>query len=509
VTSPSIVEVSGGELLGYTDNGVHTFRGVPYATAERFQRSEPVPAWEGVKPALTYGPTCSQSANDTVSLTEFINFSGANLPQNEQCLYANIWTKSVDAEAKKPVIVWIHGGGYSTGASNELSFYDGRNIAATGDAVFVSVNHRLNVLGYTDLSSYGDEYAASGNLGQLDLVDALAWVNENIDQFGGDPDNVTIIGQSGGGGKVLSLMGMPQAEGLFDRAIAMSPTTTWRDSVAAQAQTDALWAAAGVAPGDVATLSTMPYLELLAAAKEAGFQAGPVTGTEVLPEAPVTPEGTFTDVSSDVPLIVSTVLGEFASNLGNMSYALNPAEPLNAYQPELSDSDIEALLEERYGDRADEVTAAFAKAYPGHEPHEVLWIEDGSFFGGGRVLVSEARAAQGAAPVYTAVTAKMLPVFGGVTPPHTGGDIPFWFLNADKMKHIIAGEEEQFFDLQQTMFGAILAFAQSGDPSTDALDWPEYTAADQSVMVFDTDSEARDHHEVELYKLLAEVRAAS
>lgn len=508
-TAPSIVELEGGRLLGYTDDGVHTFRGVRYATAERFRRSQPVAPWDGVVPALTYGPTCLQSENDRVELTEFVNFSGGSLPQSEDCLYANVWTASTDAAARKPVIVWIHGGGYSTGSSNELSFSDGRSLAATGEAVFVSVNHRLNVLGYTDLSAAGPEYADSGNLGQLDLVDALVWVRENIDRFGGDPQNVTIMGQPGGGGKVLSLMGMPEAEGLFHRAIAMSPVTSWRDATQARAETEALYSAAGVAEDDVAELAAMPYLELLAAAQVSRLAAGPVAGADVLPVRPVTPDGVFTDVSSDVPLIVSTVLGEFSSNIGHLSYAIrDPEDPLaDAYVPGLTDERLDELLAQRYGDLADEVTTAFAAAYPGHEPYEVLWIEDGRFFGDGRVLVSNARAAQrDAAPVYTAVTARMLPVFGGVTPPHTGGDVPFWLRNADRMGHVIAGEEAGFFAMQELITRAILAFAATGDPGTDDLPWPAFSADDETIMVFDAESGARDHHEVELYALLADLR---
>lgn len=509
-TLPSIVTTPTGRLLGYTDDGVHTFRGIRYATAERFHRAEPTPAWTEVKPALVFGPTCPQSANDRVDITEFVNFSGGVLPQNEDCLFLNVWTPSVDAGSRKPVILWIHGGGYATGASNELAFTDGRNLAATGEAVFVSANHRLNVLGYSDLSAAGDQYADSANLGQLDLVEALIWVRDNIAAFGGDPRNVTIMGQSGGGGKVLSLLGMPAAEGLFHRAIAMSPLASWRDAETARSETEALYASAGVSPGDVAGLAAMPYLDLLAAAQEARFAPTPVTDTAVLPAPPVTPGGGFAGPSRDVPLIVSTVLGEFASNVAGMTYAIrDPDDPLaDVYPPELTDERIEELLAARYGDRAGEITAAFAEAYPGHAPHEVLWIEDGGFFGDTRVLVSEARARdRGAAPVFAAVTAQTLPVFGGVTPLHTGGDVPFWLRNADKMGHVIAGEEATFFAMEDAITAAVLQFARTGDPGTDTLSWPAYSMSRRTTMVFDTESGARDQHEVELYRLLAEARA--
>ena len=505
-TEPALVDVAGGRLLGYTDRGVHTFRGIRYAQAERFRPAERVPEWDGVRPALVYGPTCPAGANDSVSLTEFVNFSGGNLPQNEDCLCANVWTPSLDPGAAIPVIVWVHGGAYSTGASNELEFYDGRNLAATGEAVFVSVNHRLNVLGYTDLSAYGEEYAGSGNLGQLDLVAALRWVEANIEQFGGDPQSVTVVGQSGGGGKVLTLLGMPAAEGLIDRAVVMSAVTMWRSQADAQAQTASLLDEAGVA--SPAGLVELSYLELLAAAERAGLDAAPVVDGDTFPEESFDADGAFTDLAEDVPLIVTTVLGEFASNLGAMSYVIqDPQDPLAAaYLPGLDEDRVDEMIAQRFGDHAEAITDAFATAYPGHPVADVLWMEDGRFFGSTRVAVAAAKAAQGGAPVYGAVFAQDLPVFGGVTPPHTGGDIPFLFRNHALMGHIVAGQEAEFAAMSQAASDALLAFAATGDPGAAALPWPAYTAERATMMVFDTESQAREQHEVELYRLFAEAR---
>lgn len=505
-TEPVRVETASGPLLGYTDRGVHTFRGVPYARAERFAEAVDVPAWTGVRPALVYGPTCPSGTGDGVSLTEFVNATGSDLPQDEDCLVANVWTPTLDPAAKTPVIVWIHGGGYATGASNELGFYDGRNLAATGDAVVVSVNHRLNVLGYTDLSAYGEQYATTGNLGQLDLVQALRWVQQNIDRFGGDPENVTVVGQSGGGGKVLTLLGMPEAEGLIDRAVAMSPATMWRTADEARELAAALLDEVGV--DDPADLVDVPYADLLAAADRAGFAAGPVVDGDVFPAPTYTDAGDFTALADDVPLIVTTALGEFASNIAGMTYAVaDQTDPLrDVYRPGLADERVDELLTARFGALAPAIAEEFTAAYPGHPLADVLWMEDGSVFGGTRTAVARAAAGRTGAPVYTAVFAQDLPVFGGVTPPHTAGDVPLLLGNTDLLGHVVAGAEEEFAATGALASGALLAFAATGDPSTDALDWPAYTVEDGTTMVFDTVSAAREQHEVELYRLFAEGR---
>lgn len=277
-TTAAFTDIDSGTLFGYTERGVHTFRGIPYAKADRYKRAQPVEPWEGVRPAMLWGANCPISANDSVGRLEFANFSGSNLPQNEDCLFANVWTTSLDSSAALPVIFFIHGGQYTTGSSNQLAYYEGRNLAARGEAIFVSVNHRLNVLGYMDLSAFGEEYADTGNLGQLDLIDALKWVRANAAAFGGDSNNVTLVGQSGGGGKVLTLMGMPEAQGMFHRAWISSAATGWRDVDHAQAQTRDVLEQAGVA--SAAELAALPYLDILEAANRAGFSAGPVTGSE-------------------------------------------------------------------------------------------------------------------------------------------------------------------------------------------------------------------------------------
>lgn len=502
-TTAAFTKIDGGTLFGYTERGVHTFRGIPYAKAERYARAQPVEPWDGVRPAMLWGANCPISANDSVGRLEFSNFSGSNLPQNEDCLFANVWTTSLDSSAALPVIFFIHGGQYTTGSSNQLAYYEGHNLAAQGEAVFISVNHRLNVLGYMDLSAFGDEYADTGNLGQLDLIDALKWVRSNAAAFGGDKDNVTLVGQSGGGGKVLTLMGMPEAQGLFHRAWISSAATGWRDVDHAQAQTRDVLGQAGVETA--AELATLPYLEILEAANRAKFSAGPVTGAEAFPEPSLSPGGGFTDLAADIPLVVTTNLGEFHSNLMKMTaFITDPADPFaDNYVPDITPERVHELMIERFGDHTEAIAEAFAAAYPNHPLADVLFMETGSFFGGARDEILAAKAAHPRAAVYGGVVAKNLPVFGGVTPGHTSGDIPFLFANAEMMTRLTAGDEPGFARYSDELSGALLAFAKSGSPSTPTVTWPAFTAETETMMVFDVVSAPRDHHEKELYRLFA------
>jgi para-nitrobenzyl esterase len=502
-TTPALTDIDSGTLFGYTERGVHTFRGIPYAKAERFARAQPVKRWDGVRPAMLWGANCPISANDSVGRLEFANFSASNLPQNEDCLFVNVWTTSLDAYAALPVIFFIHGGQYTTGSSNQLAYYEGRNLAAKGEAIFVSVNHRLNVLGYLDLSEFGEEYADTGNLGQFDLIDALKWVRTNAAAFGGDKDNVTLVGQSGGGGKVLTLMGMPEAQGLFHRAWVSSAATGWRDVEGAQAQTRAVLEQAGVETP--AELAALPYLEILEAGNRAGFAAGPVTGSKAFPEPSFTSDSGFTDRAANIPLVVTTNLGEFHSNLMRMTaFIADPADPFaDNYIPGITAERVHELMLERFGEHASAIADAFAAAYPHHPLADVLFMEDGSFFGGPRDEILAAKTARPGAAAYGGVVAKNLPVFGGVTAAHTSGDVPFLFANAEMMTRLTAGDESGFARYSEQLSGALLAFAKSGDPSTPSLAWPVFTPVTETMMVFDTVTAPHDHHEKELYRLFA------
>jgi len=218
----AIVQTEGGKVRGYIHKGIFTYKGIPYAKAERFMAPAKPASWKDVRSSMTYGPVCPMDPTTTVNDEFEFPFHHNWGYTNENCLTLNVWTPGINDNKKRPVMVWFHGGGFTAGSYVELPSYDGENISRKGDVVLVSVNHRLNVLGFLDLSAYGDKYKSSPNAGLLDLVAALQWIKQNVAQFGGDPGNVTIFGQSGGGGKVTSLMNAPSAKGLFHKAIVES-----------------------------------------------------------------------------------------------------------------------------------------------------------------------------------------------------------------------------------------------------------------------------------------------
>ena len=223
----AVTNTESGKVRGYIHDGTYIYKGIPYARAERFEAPSKPEAWEDVRSSTMYGPV-APLMNPTTSVSdepEFVFDHDWGYP-NEDCLRVNVWTPSIDDGKKRPVLFWIHGGGFSAGSSQELPSTDGENLSKRGDVVVVSINHRLNILGFLDLSAYGEKYKHSANSSVLDMAAALEWVNKNIENFGGDPNNVTIYGQSGGGAKVNTLMGMPRAKGLFHKAINQSGA--WR-----------------------------------------------------------------------------------------------------------------------------------------------------------------------------------------------------------------------------------------------------------------------------------------
>ena len=329
----STVNTQSGPVCGYIDDGVFVYKGIPYGQAKRFMAPTDPEPWKEVRASRSYGPVAPhgdrmgwQDDNQAFTMHWDDGYPG------EDCLRVNVWTSRIKADAKMPVMVWLHGGGFSEGSSQEQAGYDGTNLARNHGVVVVSLNHRLNALGFLDLSAYGAKYAHSGNVGMMDIVKALEWVKANIANFGGDPSNVTIFGQSGGGGKVSTLMAMPSAKGLFHKAIVesgsifnlMDPKYSRRIGAATVARL-------GLKPAQIDQLADVPYPQLLAAYREAVqqvsaearqdgalptnfldmilFGQAPVVDGEIIPFQPSTPEALA--LSKDVPTIIGTVYHEF------------------------------------------------------------------------------------------------------------------------------------------------------------------------------------------------------
>lgn len=493
-TTTAIAKVEAGSLMGYFNNGVYSFKGVPYAEAERFMMPQKIKPWTGVRPALVYGETFPNGQTN-VNSHEFMTPSNTDMVPNENSQFLNVWTKSIKKTAKKPVVFFIHGGGFTSGSSNELPYYDGENLTKSGNVVFVSVNHRLNALGYLDLSAYGEKYKYSGNVGMADIVAALQWVKDNINQFGGDPNNVTIVGQSGGASKVLTLMGMPEAKGLFQKAVAQSGGVAGKDQKTSREQAAKLLNVLGLTPDKVDELQKIPYDQLLAAANQAKVTFEPVVDGDYYPAKTINDKGEFTSISKSVPLIVSTVFSEFTSNFEG----LQAGKFQDNYMPGLTDKRVMELLKQKYGTNADKVAVAFKKAYPTHKLADVLfiWPRNNN--------IALAKAKQNGAPVYQDVFAWDFPIFGGVTNWHTGGDIPFFFNNIDKIDYMVAGDEKKANELANEASATLVNFAYQGDPNSKGVaKWSPFTQEAGSTMIFDRKSETRNYHDAKLMKLISE-----
>ena len=495
-TTFEFAQTTSGKIRGYKYYDVYTFLGVPYAEAGRFEEPKDPTPWEGTKDCATYGPISPQytAYQNGGNITDFSEYAWADQFEDENCQNLNVWTKSLDPSAKKPVIVWYHGGGYSSGSSIEGAAYEGYNLADYGDVVFVSVNARLGALGYLDLSAYGDEYKNSGNLGMMDNVKALEWVNKNIANFGGDPNNVTIVGQSGGGSKVMSMMGIPSAKGLFQRVWAMSGTqTAGRDPKDSKADAAKLIEHLGLTGNadPVAALKEMRYDELSAACNAAGVRSwGTIRDGEFFLGTVV--DGEFTELAKSYPLVMSTVFSEMGSTLQQMMFIFREFNSVEQMYP----NDAIEHLKASYGDNAETIAKAFQEAYPSRDLVDVLTINANR---SNDLAIAKANADGN---VWQAVFSYKLPVFGGSNSWHTGGDVPFLFHNADKESYLIAGDEDTAYAFQDTCADALIAYAYTGDPSTDELSWPKFTVKNGETMIFDVESYVGEYHDKELLELV-------
>jgi para-nitrobenzyl esterase len=498
---PPVVQVKAGKLRGFKDGPTYTFLGIPYAEADRFELPKPVKPWDGEKNAQAWGPVCPVPAMTAPGNDEFV-FPHRYWLENEHCQVANVWTQSIDSKVKKPVMVWMHGGGFTNGSSMEAFAYDGKNLSEYGGVVVVSLNHRLNILGTLDLSAYGSDFASSRYTGTADLVAALQWVHENIENFGGDPNNVTIFGQSGGGSKVVRMMHMPVAKGLFHKVIAESGgNLTYRDTEPAKSiQLQQAIAAAtlknlNLDGNQIDKLKKVPYLDLIQAgtaalqtvAKEQG--RANLSWDVIADDKYVMRE--FCDWADTIPLISGTVFSEHVGTLDKHETRKN----------EWSPKEIDEHLATAYGDKKTDIAAEFKKAFPRKKVQDVLF-----FAGISRPPVKKTLARKlekSKAPVYNYIFAYEAPVNGGITSFHCS-EICFAFHNVGLPQSKIAtGGTPGAFALQDKVSMAWINFARTGNPAQPGLDWKPYTVQEPQTMVFDTVSEATPLRDDKLVSLMA------
>ncbi|WP_372784235.1 carboxylesterase/lipase family protein [Phenylobacterium sp.] len=485
----AIVETRSGKVRGAVRDGVFTFKGIPYGRdtggAARFLPAQPMAPWTGVRTALTYGPCCPQVVRGGWRSDEsaFIYDWDDGYP-GEDCLRLNVWSAGVTGKAR-PVMVWIHGGGYETGSSQELPAYDGERLARRGDLVFVSVNHRLGPFGFLDLSQLGGaSYGLSGNAGQLDLVTALEWVRDNIAAFGGDPGNVTIFGQSGGGAKVSTLMAMPSAKGLFHKAIVESGSLlNVGDTAYTKRLAEAVLKALDIAPGDLDKLAKVPPMALVAAGDTAkkAMPAGPA-GTINLGWAPVVdghaiPAPTWAKgapaQSAKIPMIIGTNLNELSPSLGNAAL-------------EDMDEDRAKASATTMGGVSPAAWAAFRAADPKARPVEIFSRVVSARFRVPAVDQAQMKARQGAAPAFLyRFDYNPKTVLDGRVRAFHCAEMAYAFDNVDRCLNATGGTAEARA-LSARMADAWIAFARAGDPNHKGLPhWPAVSPTATPNMLFD------------------------
>jgi para-nitrobenzyl esterase len=478
-TNPVTADTASGKVRGTEVNGIRIFKGIPYGASTAGQNRFMPPAsparWSGVRDALEYGPTAPQTA--------------ALNGQGEECLVLNIWTPAIKDGRKRPVMFWCHGGGFATGSGSSPGT-DGTNLAHRGDVVVVSINHRLNVLGFTYLGALGGEdFEQSGDVGMLDIVQALKWVRDNIEQFGGDPNTVMIFGQSGGGRKVGTLLGMPSAKGLFHRAVIESGATiTLVEREQATRVAERLVSKLQLGRNEVRQMQKIPLDKIMAAyfdvvkdmagADQMTEGFSPTVNGSAVPQHPFYPVAS--KVSPDVPLM-----------LGHTRTEMTLAATADTFT--LDEAGMRTRVKGVAGESSGRMIELYRKLNPAASPSDIYFLIASDYRYGAPVMkIAERRAALNKGPVYLYYFRWETPVQGGrLKSPHTM-EIPFAFDNV-KISAQLTGGGAEAMTLADKISDAWIAFARTGDPNTPKLPrWPRFNATDRPTMVFNNESKVEN-----------------
>lgn len=492
--SSPVVETSAGKLRGQQSNGVAVFKGIRYGEPptgkNRFKAARPASGWSGIKDALSFGHAAPQGRSMAPEGPSPLGFSlqGENATFSEDCLYLNVWTPGLD-NAKRPVMVWLHGGGFSSGAGASI-LYEGSNLARGQDVVVVTLNHRLNAFGYLDLSGLHEDYADSSAAGMLDIVLALQWVRDNIGNFGGDPECVTIFGESGGGRKVSTLMAMPAAQGLFHRAIVQSGSQLLLDTAeVGQHRARLFMEALQLKPSELSKLHELPAEKLLQAMNRVSAVMGqfrPSAGSPAVPSHPFHPAAPA--ISAKVPMLIGTTLTE-------VSFFMSRNPRLRNLGEEGVIEEIKSLVP---AEQATRVYATYKAVYPELSPAEILYrvgTDRGYFLDS--TIQAALKAEQGAAPAFMFSFEWAQPLGEGRSHVPHGSEIAFVFNNT----HLARGDNPQ--PLADKMSAAWAAFARNGDPSTKDLgQWTAYDVKNRPTMILAAECRMENDPRGELRELM-------
>jgi para-nitrobenzyl esterase len=483
----AVADTQYGKVRGFVLRGINQFLGIPYGAdtsgKNRFMPPVKPEPWTGIKPTVWWGNTAPQImekrySNAYASFVDHWNYDDVS----EDCLKLNVWTPKIDS-GKRPVVVWLHGGGFTNGNAIEQDGYHGENLSRLGDIVFCSINHRLGPFGYSHLKAAGG-HPHSGNVGNLDMVAALEWVKNNIANFGGDPNNVTIIGQSGGGAKVTSLMNMPAAKGLFHKAVALSGTSlTGVNKEYAEKLGLKVMEEAGLKPGEIEKLQQIPWREYIdittravekfaEEAKKMNISRGgfsPVADGVTMNDQPF-----FSDpnhFSADIPLIINTTFHESSPSR------------TDAKLEEISLAEVVEKIKPRFGADSAKIVEAYSQNFPKAKPVEVwaMILSNRK----GAIAAADAKVSQRKAPVYVSWFGWQPPLFDGRMRAFHCDDICFWFYNTDLMlTHTGGGKRPRA--LSTKMAKSFLSFIKTGNPNGGGLPaWKPYTKENGETMILD------------------------
>lgn len=505
----AVAETESGKVRGIIRNGIYTYKGIPYAIAERFETPKKVEPWEGIRSSMAWGPVAPLETATTPLTDELKYFFDHDMgTSGEDCLVLNIWTPEISDGKKRPVMFWIHGGGYITGSSQELPAYHGENLSKKGDVVVVSINHRLNILGFLDLSKYGEEYKYSANHSILDIRTALEWVRDNISNFGGDPNNVTIFGQSGGGAKVNNLMAMPSAKGLFHKAINQSGA--FRNAVlkkeTTQEITEEVLKELQLNSNEVDSLKTIPYEILQSAGRKAlkivenkmkdngeavpGFGFGldwfPSIDGNLLPHDMFSEQAL--ELSKDIPLLIGTVKNEF---------------PISMFvgMSDATEEEVRSFIQQQRGENTDAYIKAVKAAYPYSKPSDLMDV-DLTFRPGAVYQANVKSSLSDGASVYMYFFSWQSPVLDGKYKAFHCMELPFVFDNIARSENMTGGgvEAEALADVMSQSW---INFARYGNPEHDGLpSWKPYSNKIGSTMFFDNKCKVQYHHDKKILEIM-------
>ena len=473
-----VVATTYGKVKGALEDGIATFKGVRYGAdtaTTRFQPPRAPEPWTDVKDALAYANSAPQPVSgDGGGLFKSWR-PDPPIAASEDCLFLNVWTPAADGK-KRPVLVWFHGGGFATGSGSSYA-YDGVRLAKRGDVVVVTTNHRLNQFGYLNLGGYGAQFADSGAVGALDMIQSLEWVRDNIEAFGGDPANVLIFGESGGGSKVCTLMAMDKAQGLFHRAVVQSgPRINHAPKDTSAKAADEVVKKLGLTKDTIAEILTKPVADLQSAAEGVqGAGSGPVLDGRSITRDPFNPDGP--SQSANVPLLIGCNRTEGTS----LTAADSPNHALTWEA-------LPAAIKQAFpGKNETTIIDLYKKNHPDIEAPELFFMatSDNTFFRGS-VTVADRKAQQGGAPVFFYMLDWETPVMEGKRYVPHALDIGMVFDNVAKSESM-SGTGPEAQAIADQMSESWIAFARNGDPSNAKVPaWPAYKADARSMMVFRT-----------------------